>query len=249
MTTIYAIWFPEADDHSVYVGLTNNFEKRCKEHIYESKRNTSRIVYKWMRRRIEDGFEPRFTVLDEVDESEAGDSEVEWQSWFKFCGWTPKHQKGGDHQVGYVFTKEHRENMSKAAKARTRGKFSEETRQKMSDAWDDSRKAKHREYVQDPLRRQNLSASLRKAYEEGRRIPVKKEYVHECRNGHIRTVDNTYITPKGHRQCLECKRTAEKAKKLEGPRCIEDGCEKHRHARKLCSTHYSQWRNNERNAS
>lgn len=32
---------------------------------------------------------------------------------------------------------------------------------------------------------------------------------HRCRNGHDRTTENTYISPAGHRNCLDCRRERE----------------------------------------
>lgn len=134
---IYAIWFPEANDQSVYVGQTRRRAgKRFREHVLNSQnpRQKRTILYNWMKARIGSGLEPELVTLEEIASDQVSDREIAWQVYFKDLGWNCKHQKGGDVQFGYVPTVEHRQRMSEAAKRRIRTPMSEETKAKIGAA-------------------------------------------------------------------------------------------------------------------
>lgn len=37
-----------------------------------------------------------------------------------------------------------------------------------------------------------------------RKKQARPRFEHECRNGHARTPENTYVQPSGKRQCMDC---------------------------------------------
>jgi hypothetical protein len=101
---------------------------------------------------------------------------------------------------------------------------SSETRKKMSD----SAKNRDRSHIVGPWRgktfsnehREAISAGLtgKKHTEERRHATFNARKTH-CKHGHEFTVENTYVTPTGSRQCKACRFAAVKAWRNPG-RCL-----------------------------
>lgn len=76
------IYACEFDNHAVYVGLTYNFEKRCKQHL----KNSDSAVFKYVQ---QTKLDPKFKIIiDYIPYNEAAVKEGEVLDMYKECGWT-----------------------------------------------------------------------------------------------------------------------------------------------------------------
>ena len=123
------IYLKTFDDGFVYVGVTNNFNRRMREHNNDSKGKSNMRVHKHMRLH---SHETEILACFE-DYKDALNYEILIIDNFKNLGFDVLNSTvGGEGIVGLIKTNEHRKNLSKSLKGKLRKIPNAETRAKMS---------------------------------------------------------------------------------------------------------------------
>lgn len=130
----------------VYVGQTNNPQKRKHEHLLEAKNGTEKLLYYAIRKYGEENF--LFEVIEDCEDELANEREVFWIGHFNSYENGYNMTTGGDHfshseetkyKIGYAFrgkhlSEEHKQKLREANKGKKPPPHSPETLQKMSES-------------------------------------------------------------------------------------------------------------------
>lgn len=183
MGVVYTITTPSADDQCIYIGQTCSLPRRQAEHFKTMRSGKNSPLCSWLRKRINEGHQPRFDVLEVVDtEWDLDERERFWQTYYRSLGWKCKWLKDGQRHTnsGWVPTSETRQRMSVSASRRT---HSPETRQRISESL-----RKNGPLSTD--RKQRISDALR-----GRPSPKRGSRLSQGQREKISIVHQGHVTP------------------------------------------------------
>ena len=130
----------------VYVGQTNNPQKRKHEHLFEARNGADKLLYYAIRKYGEENF--LFEVIEDCEDGQANEREVFWISHFNSFEDGYNMTTGGDHfshseetkhKIGDAFrgrplSEEHKQKLREANKGKKPPPHSPETLQKMSES-------------------------------------------------------------------------------------------------------------------
>jgi group I intron endonuclease len=126
MNTVYLLSDPVTRAPR-YVGVTNNFGRRMKEHLYGL---SGAHCKNWIKKLSIDGLTPFSEILEEVDDDDRRDSEIFWILAFRITGANLVNlTTGGDGGSGFTLSYDHKHKISIA---RIGHVVSAETREKIS---------------------------------------------------------------------------------------------------------------------
>lgn len=135
---IYELYDPRTSEVPRYIGVTNDPERRLREHLCEPRDNNPG-KYDWIRRLLSEGVRPSIRIIDEVSFGDWEEAERNWiaarRLEFTDLLNISSGGRGGSWMIGMKrspFTEEHRQKLSDARKRRAPA--SEETRKRMSAA-------------------------------------------------------------------------------------------------------------------
>lgn len=172
---VYVLTDPRYPDDVRYVGVTDNPQRRLRQHISKSKGKTYHRA-NWINSLLDNGLKPMMTIIDETDENNWRQCEIEWIARYRAMGCDLVNSTDGGGGVrGYVPTEEHRRKQSESIRGENHpfyGKhFSEEHRRKLSEA----KRGKERTPHSEEHRRKQSEAMT------GKRFPTRKPRSEEHR--------------------------------------------------------------------
>lgn len=127
MATVYALALASNPTDFRYIGRTSvPLPRRLQNHLSKARTGSSTYVYRWVKKAIDEGEIIQIVELESgLTFKESGVREIYWIKYYREAGHRLTNtSNGGDGNIGYIKTPEHRAKLSAAGMGNTNARLS-----------------------------------------------------------------------------------------------------------------------------
>ena len=164
---IYSLLHPITKDVR-YIGWTSNLKRRYRDHIGDAKRNKKSHKCSWIRSLLKDGLKPEIVEIETVSYDKRNEREIYWIDYYGRENLV-NSTAGGEGSIGFKFSEESRENLSKI---RTGRKLSDHHRKAISEG---KMGEKNPNYMGKSMTKESINKTRKKTL--GRKRPSHSQFL------------------------------------------------------------------------